>query len=1067
MNAGPLPPVPALIPISALRKAAGNNGRQQEMGEQQQRPLRPSPNQPRIDSCGGGERQAAKAAAAKATVARKTQRSTRHHRRKCRTPRATTQPQNRINPIFVWVKQEDTRIVDVKCEDYDKRNRILLTKTAQGWRAIPRTETLVPSLKDVASVEEHATHHHHHHHHKSKKSRKNKVRRRSTGVQVTSDLEEDEPEQDESETKEDDLESLLPSHTIKVNRAVTPQKHDEDVEVNVNVNTTAATVPTSDVTPLDNLLAVAELEFNQQVRSGEWEEKSEEQGDKEFNLDLIEPTKKSEECDYTEEDENNIAMDDILSRLEQSLQSPECTEVHTNFESEVITKVDDENANHASDNETIVPEFQSDPKPEIDIPQKEIEEEEPLLPVVESSTVDDEEPKDLTVKSTEANDNDCDELDEPTDLSIPKKSSSPPPRPVSQNSEAIQSPQPSGIPAVPPSPDIVSTTVNSKSKSVFLESLLANNTNKIELNSEVTITRQAEPLDLGKCSRKSASPTVTCSEEVSSAPEPQELEPPTKKLKPSIDLTVKNLLDVEEHKSSDAKSKEKSQTETPRLIELLKNDSEPDALVQLKQLLADPSINVPDPILIPKDKFTTILMKPGTEIPKLLKERPELRLPEALAYPHIMQDPHMLVLNVHDLEAILASRCGQESSEKEKSETKKAEKEKDREKESAAKEKGEHQKAFNELANDIDMATQSAFNQMLWLPYLNQLEAMGYNANAELMKMLTGSMPFYPNQMADLSHMFGNSPFPPNLPFPMQQLNYGNLIEMRMWQQAMMQADMLRNKSAMESMNNKYAFKDYLEKNSHNQIRKSSGQTSLNQMMQASNKQHFSSGSVYSNGHSGYQNPYMNPHQSNSNGMSSQRSNHRNNSYPQRQHSNNSYQQKQLEANQHLYNLAELEKQQHYMQSLSGLNQEYNIPQRREPHQKPKVTCKPFASLSNKPVESRSEFTRHPLHHGPMDLSGIPSLASKQKIKQHHMDQVIAAKAQAMKHHEDVPEVGSTTASIEEMQDAHKHLWHPLFGSQQGQQGSKGYPIPGMGAYGGVGSPWPWPGLTAGAGAGE
>ncbi|VEN39364.1 unnamed protein product [Callosobruchus maculatus] len=1066
MNAGPLPPVPALIPISALRKAAGNNG-PQEMGEQQQRPPRPSSNQPRIDSCGGGERPAAAAAAAAASaaVARKTQRSPRHHRRKCRAPR-TRPPQNRINPIFVWVKQEDTRIVDVKCEDYDKRNRILLTKTAQGWRAIPRTETLVPSLKDAASTEDHAAHHHHHHHHhKSKKSRKNKVRRRSTGVQVTSDLEEDEePEQEESEAKEDDLESLLPSHTIKVNRAVTPQTHDEDVEVNVNVNTAAATVQ-SDVTPLDNLLAVAELEFNQQVRSGEWEEKSDEQGDKEFDLDLIEPSKKSEECDYTEEDDNNIAMDDILSRLEQSLQSPECTEVHTNFESEV-TKVNDENANDASDNETTVPEFQSDPKPDVDPPHKETEEEE-HLPVVESSTVDDEEPKDLTVKSVEANDNDCDVLDEPTDLSIPKKSSSPPPRPVSQNSEAIQSPQPSGIPAVPPSPDIVSTTVNSKSKSVFLESLLANTTNKIELNSEVTITRQAEPLDLGKCSRKSASPTVTCSEEVSSVPES---EPPSKKFKPSVDITIKNILDVEEQKPNDAKSKEKSQTETPKLIELLKNDSEPNALVQLKQLLADPSINVPDPILIPKDKFTTILMKPGVEIPKLLKERPELRLPEALAYPHIMQDPNMLVLNVHDLEAILASRCGQGISDKEKNETKKAEKE--QEKEPATKEKGEQKKVINELANDIDVATQTVFNQMLWLPYLNQLESMGYNSNTELMKMLSGSLPFYPNQMADLSHMFGTVPFPGGVPLPMQPLNYGNLIEMRMWQQAMMQADMLRNKSTMENMNNKYPFKDYLEKNSTNLMRKNSTQSSMSQMMQTSNKQHYPSGAVYTNGHSGYQNPYanMNPHQSSNSRINAQRSAHRNNSYAQRQHTNHSYQQnqqKQLEATQHLYNLAELEKQHQCMQSLSGLNQEFNIPQRRELQQKPKVTCKPFASLSNKPVESRSEFARHSVHHAPMDLSGMPSLASRQKIKQHHMDLANAAKLQAMKHHDDVAEVGSTTASIEEMQDAHKHLWHPLFGSQQGQQGNKGYPVPGVGAYGGMGSPWPWPGVTASAGAGE
>ena len=45
----------------------------------------------------------------------------------------------KVNPIFLWASQHDQRIVEVRCEDYDKRNRIKLTKTAQGWRSIPRT----------------------------------------------------------------------------------------------------------------------------------------------------------------------------------------------------------------------------------------------------------------------------------------------------------------------------------------------------------------------------------------------------------------------------------------------------------------------------------------------------------------------------------------------------------------------------------------------------------------------------------------------------------------------------------------------------------------------------------------------------------------------------------------------------------------------------------------------------------------------------------------------------------------------------------------------------------------
>ncbi|KAJ8686433.1 hypothetical protein QAD02_022227 [Eretmocerus hayati] len=45
----------------------------------------------------------------------------------------------KVNPIFLWAAQCEQRIIEVRCEDYDKRNRIRLTKTAQGWRSIPRT----------------------------------------------------------------------------------------------------------------------------------------------------------------------------------------------------------------------------------------------------------------------------------------------------------------------------------------------------------------------------------------------------------------------------------------------------------------------------------------------------------------------------------------------------------------------------------------------------------------------------------------------------------------------------------------------------------------------------------------------------------------------------------------------------------------------------------------------------------------------------------------------------------------------------------------------------------------
>ncbi|XP_003394158.2 myb-like protein X [Bombus terrestris] len=64
------------------------------------------------------------------------------HQKQIRQERSLDEPEEKrpkVNPIFLWASQREQRIVEVRCEDYDKRNRIKLTKTAQGWRSIPRT----------------------------------------------------------------------------------------------------------------------------------------------------------------------------------------------------------------------------------------------------------------------------------------------------------------------------------------------------------------------------------------------------------------------------------------------------------------------------------------------------------------------------------------------------------------------------------------------------------------------------------------------------------------------------------------------------------------------------------------------------------------------------------------------------------------------------------------------------------------------------------------------------------------------------------------------------------------
>lgn len=54
----------------------------------------------------------------------------------------------KINPIFLWVEQKDSKIISVLCEDYDKRNRIRLSKVFDGrWTAVPRTDRLVKAIE--------------------------------------------------------------------------------------------------------------------------------------------------------------------------------------------------------------------------------------------------------------------------------------------------------------------------------------------------------------------------------------------------------------------------------------------------------------------------------------------------------------------------------------------------------------------------------------------------------------------------------------------------------------------------------------------------------------------------------------------------------------------------------------------------------------------------------------------------------------------------------------------------------------------------------------------------------
>lgn len=1166
MNGGPLPPVPDLIPIAALRKdpvkgqnnngkvrhqsCAPNSTRGEVMGEQRSRRTGKQPAIDLIDSVQSrGASAAPQARKARSERHRKSDRRREHkgsrkrssskHRSRS-SKRSSPERHPRVNPIFVWVRQEDTHIVDVKCEDYDKRNRILLTKTAQGWRAIPRTETLVPSLREEDDE----------HRHRIRKTRKScKVKRKSTAVQVDEDMTDeiiDITKDSPTWMTPINVESHLPSHTIHIpKRRCTSEDRSLEAEeissVNSDVNCSAQTQDVKcsaskscDVTsPLDNLLAVAELEFNNQIQREEWDKSSGEEvtegnadcgieESKEYlegmtelknlidhcsnndnreeeeditNLHSQFDDQKLEECDYNEEEENNTVMDDILSRLEQSLRSPgdyhEQNEeaAECNSSEEVLLKEnhqikEDEVDTTEANNQTV-------PEPNSYFEQKETEQEkeqyssnfeETEVLVGSSTNTDSNEdvPTDLSVSKAVTFDNfvdtNCDDM-VPTDLSIPKNKPLALLRPLtppspSQNSETIQSPQPSGIPAVPPSPDIFHGNSNNKSKSVFLESLLTASNQKVALNSEVTVTRQKEPLDLGKC-RKSASPTITCSEEVKKT-STSDLEPLAKKFKIE-NITLKTLLDPELIKSlsnEEAKNKNCSPPETPRLLELLTSDAEVDALTQLKQVLADTCLKVPDPMLVPKDRLSLILSSPAKEIPRLLKQRPELRLPEALAYPHLLQDPDILVITISQLQTIIRKQCqpipiknakDTERIEEKTNEVKPTGKreslkgsnnhsnhkskasEEERMRSVDQKKDSQPRGSINELANDIDAATNAAFNQMMWLPYLNQLEAAAatFGNNSDFMKMLSNMFPMYSGQASDMSHLFNNTRIPPPLGLPLQPpANYNNPLEYSMWQEAIMQANMLRPKNPFEAFgqkNNNYREcldrtkmpgvskkTNVSQKHSHFPDKFNPMQNPFYNMTNMHSSQsmqnsfvNFPGSFAHGNGNQNIQIPPYNPLLNQQNNIQERKSSNHQSYTSKNQY--NKYDQMQMSkafAANHLYTQHRAQAQQQINMKADTASQRAKVHNRSMSMSNHHRT--PPKDITRKYDEPSKQSTQ------PIDLSGCTnSSGSKVKVRQHLIDQVNTTK---LLKHDDAPEVGSTTASIEEMQESQKHLWHPLFG---------------------------------------
>ncbi|XP_075978241.1 uncharacterized protein LOC142977972 isoform X2 [Anticarsia gemmatalis] len=375
------------------------------------------------------------------------------------------------------------------------------------------------------------------------------------------------------------------------------------------------------------------------------------------------------------------------------------------------------------------------------------------------------------------------------------------PRAPSRESDAMQSPQPSGIPAVPSSPEIFTMPHTKSKQSLFLETLLSSPSPKM-YTSEVTISKQqCEPLNLGK-HRKSASPTVTsCSDEIRKLNK-EFGEPQEKKRRESSDDSPKlvklfNRCESNQEEPLDIKPEiQKLHTKPPKQ-QKLKEELSPHKQFQL--LKSSPTFNIPDPLLVPKDKVETIVAAPAREIPLLLMQRPELRLPEAFAYPIVLGDPDIIVLSLKQLEELIINHENKEASKAMKggSNTEHA---------NTSQLEQTNQLKMPSVESmglgDFEAATSAAISSMFWLPYISQVEAVAAcSQNAEFIKALTsaGYNPNYPD-ISPLLNPASRMGIPP-AGFPMvPPMEYDSRVQFAMWQEAMNNANAAQRAKAAAAM---------------------------------------------------------------------------------------------------------------------------------------------------------------------------------------------------------------------------------------------------------------------------
>lgn len=486
----------------------------------------------------------------------------------------------KVNPIFLWVKQDHTKIVEVLCEDYDKRNRIKLTKTPGGWVAIPRTNMFCPEA----------------------------------------------PKETSSCKKEEEVEDVKPLK-VELKEEVLP------------------------------ILPEAPCPAKNELLGDPFEDKA---------LEMLKEPECTEVkcCPEVNLDENH----------NNEVEPPsECVEFHKKLEDDVDDmKVSDNVEEHESilipDDDEESPEAQQDNCVNLMNELADL-----CFP---DSLKDDSEPKDLHdiytfVPSPAALEKEEVEAPALKDLEEVKK----PPTP-----EPVLEPTPINLVVHPERdlPEVEQTAEEGKEPK--MEELKQSDLDSLDI-----LWRLPEGTTI--CTSKPLPETKPAA--------PQEKTPQT-----FSQPVQEEPLNLGKPKPKEEKKPEK-QDKDSKLLELLKPDdkTQSNPLDQLKEVLSDPDLTVPDPLLVPRARLGALIANPAKEIPKLLAQKREVKYPKL--------DPDLMVVSLAHLQSIL-QKSGKED------------------------ELRLYQQQMMTSYEKMD-PTAAALNQMLWLPYLSQLEA---THNQELMAML-------------------------------------------------------------------------------------------------------------------------------------------------------------------------------------------------------------------------------------------------------------------------------------------------------------------------------------------